>query len=82
VMGNQKPHIEEEQIMQWLKDKGRTRHQHIIQKSQDEPHSNLGGIMCSGMVSNTCLTNGTRRVTAKRDEQYTFDVLLIDNVKL
>jgi hypothetical protein len=82
VKGNQRPHIEEEQIIQWSKETGRKRQQNIIQKSQDELHSNLGGFMCSGMVSNTCLTNGTRRGTAKRDEQYTFDVFLIDNVKL
>ena len=67
--GNQKPYIEEEQTTQWSKEKGQkdkqrsTKHTH---KTKDRvtrtPLKAVGELRCSGRVSSSCSTSGTRRV--------------------
>ena len=67
--GNQNPYIEEEQKTQWLKekvqkDKQRSRKQ--IYKTKDQvrrsQHKTGGKLRCSGRVSSSCATSGTRHV--------------------
>ena len=67
--GNNNPYIEEEQKTQWSKEKGQkdkqrsTKHTH---KTKDRitrtPLKTGGELMCSGRVSRSCSTTGTRRV--------------------
>jgi hypothetical protein len=67
--GNQNPYIEEEQITQWLKEKGQkdkqrsTKHTH---KSKDRvtrtPLKTGGERRCSGRVNSSYSTSGARRV--------------------
>jgi hypothetical protein len=66
--GNQNPYIEEEQTVQWPKDKAQkdkqrsTKHTH---KAKDRvtrtPPKSGGELRCSGRVSSSCSTSGTRR---------------------
>ena len=67
--GNQNPYIEEKQTAQWPKEKVQknkqrsTKHTH---KTKDRvtwtPQKTAGELMCSGRVSSSCSTSGTRRV--------------------
>ena len=67
--GNQNPYIEEEQTTQWPKEKVQkdkqrsTKHTH---KTKDRvtriPLKTEGEMRCSGRVSSSCSTSGTRRV--------------------
>jgi hypothetical protein len=69
---NQNPHIEEEQTTQWPKEKVQkdkqrfTKHTHRTKdRVPRTPHQREGGggeLGCSGRVSSSCSTNGTRRV--------------------
>ncbi len=66
-MGN--PYIEEEQKTQWTnkkvqKDKQRsTKHTHEIKDRVTQTPLKTGGeLKCSGRVSSSCSTSGTRRV--------------------
>ena len=66
--GNQNPYIEEEQTTQWPKEKVQkdkqrsTKHTH---KTKDRvtrtPLKTEGEMRCSGRVSSSCSTSGTRR---------------------
>ena len=63
-MDNQNLYIEEEQATQWPKDKQRsTKHTY---KTKDRvtriPLKTGGELRCSGRVSSSCTTSGTRRV--------------------
>ena len=64
---NKKPQIEERQTTQWPKEKGQTtiyKTLHRKQKiEQRKPIKTWGELMCSGSVSSSCSTNGTRCVT-------------------
>ena len=67
--GNQNTHIEEEQTIQWPKEKVQqdkqrfTKHTH---KTKDRvtrtPLKTGGELRCSGRVGSSCSTSGTRRV--------------------
>ena len=67
--GNLNPHIKDEQTTQWPKEKGQkdkqrsTKHTHQtkdrVTLTQLIPE---GELRCSGMVSSSCSTSGTRRV--------------------
>jgi hypothetical protein len=67
--GNQNPYIAEEQTTQWSKEKVQkdkqrsTKHKY---KTKDRvtrtPVKTGGELRCSGMVSSSCSTSGTRRV--------------------
>ena len=66
---NQNPYIEEEQTTQWpkekiQKDKQRsTKHAHKTKERITRTPQKTGGeLRCSGMVSSSCSTSGTRRV--------------------
>ena len=67
--GNQNPYIEEEQTTQWpkkkvQKDKQRsTKHTHKTKDRVTQTPLKTGGeLRCSGRVSSSCSTSGTRRV--------------------
>jgi hypothetical protein len=67
--GNQHPYIEEEQTTQWpkkkvQKDKQRTtKHTHKTKDRVTQTPLKTGGeLRCSGRVSSSCSTSGTRRV--------------------
>jgi hypothetical protein len=67
--GNQKPYIEEEQTTQWPKEKVQKDKQRSTKhtyKTKDRvtrtPLKTGGELMCSGRVSRSCSTSGTRRV--------------------
>ena len=67
--GNQNSYIEEEQSTQWPKEKVQTNKQwytKYIYKTKDRvtqtPLKTGGEVRCSGMVSRSCSTSGTRRV--------------------
>jgi hypothetical protein len=67
--GNQNPYIEEEQTTQWPKEKVQTDKQRSTKhthKTKDRvtriPLKTEGEMRCSGRVSSSCSTSGTRRV--------------------
>jgi hypothetical protein len=66
--GNQNPHIEEEQTTQWPKEKvqkDKQRSTKHIFKTKDRTRTPLkteGELRCSGWISSSCSTSGTRRV--------------------
>jgi hypothetical protein len=65
--GNQNPHIEEEQTTQWQKaQKDKQRSTKHTYKTNDRviwtPLKTGGELRCSGRVSSSCSTSGTRRV--------------------
>jgi len=67
--GNQKPYIEEEQTTQWSKEKVQKDKQRSTKhtyKTKDRvtrtPLKTEGELRCSGRVSSSCSTSGTRRV--------------------
>jgi hypothetical protein len=67
--GNQKPYVEEEQTTQWPKenvqrDKQRsTKHTYRTKNRVKRTQQKTGGeLRCSGRVSSSCSTSGTRRV--------------------
>ena len=68
-MGNRNPYIEEEQTTQWPEEKGQKDKQrstkHTI-KTKDRvtrtPIKTGVELRCSGRVSSSCSTSGTRRV--------------------
>ena len=67
--GNQNPYIEEEQTTQWPKEKvqkdkqGSTKHTYTTKDRVTRTPLKTGGeLRCSGMVSSSCSTSGTRRV--------------------
>jgi hypothetical protein len=67
--GNQNPYIEEEQTTQWPKEKvqkDKQRSTKHIYKTKDRvkrtPLKTGGKLRCSGRVSSSCSTGGTRRV--------------------
>ena len=69
--GNQNPYIEEEQTTQCPKEKVQkdkqrsTKHTHKTKDRVTRTPLKLGGeLMCSGRVSISCSTSGTRRVTS------------------
>ena len=61
------PYIEEKQTTQWPKEKVQkekhrpTKHTHK-KTSTTNPTKNRGELKCSGRVSSSCSTSGTRRV--------------------
>jgi hypothetical protein len=66
---NYNPHIEQEQTTQWLKEKVQdkqrsTKHTYKTKdgSSNTNPSKNRGEFRCSGRVSSSCSTSGTRRV--------------------
>ena len=66
--GNQNPYIEEEQTTQWSKEKiqkDKQRSTKHTYKTKDRvtrtPLKTGGELMCSGRVSSSCSTGGTRR---------------------
>ena len=68
-MGNQNPHSEEEQTTQWPKErvqKDKQRSTKHTYKTKDRvtrtPPKTRGELRCSGRVSSSCFTSGTRRV--------------------
>ena len=68
-MGNENPHSEEEQTTQWPKErvqKDKQRSTKHTYKTKDRltrtPPKTRGELRCSGRVSSSCFTNGTRRV--------------------
>ena len=68
-MNNQNPYIEEEQTTQWPKEKAKkdkqrsTKHTHKTKYRVTRTPLKTGGeLRCSGRVSSSCSTNGTRRV--------------------
>ena len=70
--GNQHPYIKEEQTTQWLKkkvQKGKKRSTKHTHKTKDRVTRTLlkpmGEIRCSGRVSSSCSSSGTRRVNCK-----------------
>ena len=64
ISDNQKPLIEEEQTIQWPQQKhNRTKKSTQKTKEEHEPTKNWGEQRCSGKVSKSCSTCGTRRVT-------------------
>ena len=67
--GNQNPYIEEEQTTQWTKEKGQKDKQRSTKhtyKTKDRvtrtPLKTRGERRCSGRLSSSCSTSGTRRV--------------------
>jgi hypothetical protein len=67
--GNQKPYIEEEQTTQWPKEKAQkdtqrsTKHTYKIKDRETRTPLKTGGeLRCSGRVSSSCSTIGTRCV--------------------
>ena len=67
--GNQNPYIEEEQTTQWSKEKVQKDKQRSTKhtyKTKDRgtriPLKPGGELRCSGRVSSSCSTSGTRRV--------------------
>ena len=67
--GNHKPYIEEEQTTQWPKEKVQkdkqrsTTHTYKTKDRVTRTQLKTGGeLMCSGRVSSSCSTSGTRRV--------------------
>jgi hypothetical protein len=67
--GNQNPYIEERQTTQWLKEKEQkdkqrsTKHAtNIKDRVTRNPLKSRGELVCSGRVSSSCSTSGTRRV--------------------
>jgi len=67
--GNQNPYIEEEQTTQWTKEKGQKDKQRSTKhtyKTKDRvtrtPLKTGAELRCSGRVSSSCSTSGTRRV--------------------
>jgi hypothetical protein len=67
--GNQNPYIEEEQTTQWPSGKGQkdkqrsTKHTYKTTDRVTRTPLKIGGeLRCSGMVSSSCYTSGTRRV--------------------
>ena len=68
-MGNQNPYSEEEQTTQWPKErvqKDKQRSTKHTYKTKDRvtrtPPKTKGDFRCSGRVSSSCFTSGTRRV--------------------
>ena len=71
-MGNQNLYIEEEQTTQWSKEKVQkdkqrsTKHTHKTKDRVTRTQLKTGGeLRCSGRVSNSCSTSGTRLQTIK-----------------
>jgi hypothetical protein len=67
--GNQKPYIEEEQTTQWPKEKVQkdkqrsTKHTYKTKDRVTRTPLKIGGeLRCSGRVSSSCSSSGTRRV--------------------
>ena len=67
--GNQNPYIEEEQTTQWPKEKVQKDKQRSTKHTYNNkdrvtrtPPKTRGELMCSGRVSSSCSTSGTRRV--------------------